>query len=104
MSRNVAHPRISDEVRSKLRNLLVLGFVLAAALAGSVTILVGGCGGGSSSSTTPDPPPAMADPQPLQPGDVQNAIQKAVNSENIDMVVAVVDRAGIVLGVYRTGV
>jgi uncharacterized protein GlcG (DUF336 family) len=82
----------------------VLGFVLAAALAGSVTILVGGCGGGSSSPTTPDPPPAMADPQPLQPGDVQNAIQKAVNSENIDMVVAVVDRAGIVLGVYRTGV
>src|SRR5271155_2839740 len=99
MSRNVAHPRISDEVRSKLRNLLVLGFVLAAALAGSVTILVGGCGGGSSSPTTPDPPPAMADPQPLQPGDVQNAIQKAINSQHLDKVIDVLDPHGTVLRV-----
>jgi uncharacterized protein GlcG (DUF336 family) len=33
---------------------------------------------------------------------VQNIVQAAVNSVNVDMVVAVVDRAGFVLGVFRT--
>jgi uncharacterized protein GlcG (DUF336 family) len=40
--------------------------------------------------------------QPLQAADVQNIVQAAVNSVNVDMVVAVVDRAGFVLGVFRT--
>jgi uncharacterized protein GlcG (DUF336 family) len=70
----------------------------------AVTVIVGGCGGGSSSTPPPpDPPPAVADPQPLQVGDVMNVIQKAVNSVNTDMVVAVVDRAGNVLAVYSEG-
>jgi uncharacterized protein GlcG (DUF336 family) len=38
----------------------------------------------------------------LQVADVQNIIQAAVNSVNVDMAVAVVDRAGFVLGVFRT--
>jgi len=33
---------------------------------------------------------------------VQKIVQAAVNSTNVDMVVAVVDRAGFVLGIYRT--
>jgi uncharacterized protein GlcG (DUF336 family) len=40
--------------------------------------------------------------QALQSADVQKIIQAAVNSVNVDMVVAVVDRAGFVLGVFRT--
>jgi uncharacterized protein GlcG (DUF336 family) len=40
--------------------------------------------------------------QPLQTSDVQNIVQAAVNSVNVDMTVAVVDRAGFVLGVFRT--
>jgi uncharacterized protein GlcG (DUF336 family) len=40
--------------------------------------------------------------QPLQVADVQNIVQATVNSVNVDMVVAVVDRAGFVLGVFRT--
>jgi len=34
--------------------------------------------------------------------DVQNIVTTAVNSVNSEMVVAVVDRAGFVLGVFRT--
>ena len=40
--------------------------------------------------------------QALQSADVQNIATAAVNSVNVDMVVAVVDRAGFVLGVFRT--
>jgi uncharacterized protein GlcG (DUF336 family) len=40
--------------------------------------------------------------QALQVTDVQNIVQASVNSVNVDMVVAVVDRAGFVLGVFRT--
>jgi len=40
--------------------------------------------------------------QALQVADVQNIVTAAVNSVNADMVVAVVDRAGFVLGVFRT--
>jgi uncharacterized protein GlcG (DUF336 family) len=58
-----------------------------------------GCGGGSGA---PVSPPVVASVQPLQITDVQNIVEAAVNSANVDMVVAVVDRAGFVLGVFRT--
>ena len=57
-----------------------------------------GCGGGNSTPVTP-PIPAV---EALQVVDVQNIVQAAVNSGNVDMAVAVVDRAGFVLGVFRT--
>src|SRR5271165_6978197 len=76
-------------------------FGAALVLGACVSALLGGCGGGSSTQIL-DPPPAIQPPAPLQAGDVQNVIQAAVNSVNVDMVVAVVDRAGIVLAVYRT--
>lgn len=72
---------------------LLLGF------AASLSMLPFGCGGGSSAPVSPPLPPAV---QPLQTTDVQNIVQAAVNSVNVDMVVAVVDRAGFVLGVFRT--
>lgn len=75
--------------------LLILG------IGAVLTMLLVSCGGGSSStSVLPPPPPASI--QPLQISDVQSIVQAAVNSENVDMVVAVVDRAGFVLGVFRT--
>ena len=61
-------------------------------------MLLIGCGSGSSA---PVPPPVPA-VQALQATDVQNIVQAAVNSVNADMAVAVVDRAGFVLGVFRT--
>jgi uncharacterized protein GlcG (DUF336 family) len=58
-----------------------------------------GCGGGGSTSVAP---PVIAPVQALQVADVQNIVTAAANSVNVDMVVAVVDRAGFVLGVFRT--
>jgi uncharacterized protein GlcG (DUF336 family) len=66
-------------------------------------LVVAGCGGGSGSQPAPpDPPPTPTVVPPLSTSDVDNVVQAALASVNLDMVVAVVDRAGIVLGVYRT--
>ncbi len=80
------------------KKTLALGVLLAVGIAGSLLMLLLGCGGGSSAPVVP--PVAMV--QPLQTADVQNIVQAAVNSVNVDMAVAVVDRAGFVLGVFRT--
>jgi len=77
---------------------LVLGIVLSRGVAGALALLLMGCGGGNSTPVTP-PIPAV---EALQVVDVQNIVQAAVNSGNVDMAVAVVDRAGFVLGVFRT--
>lgn len=80
--------------------MLVLGIALAAGLVAALAVLLIGCG---SASLAPNPaPPPVASVQALHVSDVQNIIQAAVNSVNVDMVVAVVDRAGFVLGVFRT--
>ncbi len=78
----------------------MLGAAVALGLAGALTLLLVGCGGGGSSGVVPTPPTPAA--TPLQIADVQNIVQAAVNSAAVEMVVAVVDRAGFVLGVYRT--
>lgn len=93
-------PLSSRDVHGRHRRMLVLGLALTLGIAALLAVLLVGCGGGSSSLPTQDPPPAVV--QPLQAGDVQNVVQAAVKSVNVDMVVAVVDRAGIVLAVYRT--
>lgn len=80
------------------RKLLIVGVFLTLGIAGVLAFLLLGCGGGTATPVTP-PPPIV---QPLQVSDVQNIVQAAVNSVNVDMVVAVVDRAGFVLGVFRT--
>jgi uncharacterized protein GlcG (DUF336 family) len=77
---------------------LVLGIVLSRGVAGALALLLMGCGGGNSTPVTP-PIPAV---EALQVVDVQNIVQAAVNSGSVDMAVAVVDRAGFVLGVFRT--
>ena len=81
------------------RKVLVVGVFLALGIAGLLALLLWGCGGGSTALISPPPPPVV---QPLQTSDVQNIVQTAVNSVNVDMVVAIVDRAGFVLGVFRT--
>src|SRR5437016_13540835 len=77
---------------------LVLGIVLSRGVRGALALLLMGCGGGNSTPVTP-PIPAV---QALQVVDVQNIVQAAVNSGNVDMAVAVVDGAGFGLGVFRT--
>jgi len=97
--RTLRRPVASRHALARRQRTLVLGIVLALGVAGVLAFLLIGCGGGSS---TPPSPPAVPAVQPLQMADVQNIVQAAVNSGNVDMVVAVVDRAGFVLGVFRT--
>src|SRR5260221_3951672 len=81
------------------RKALALGILMAFGIAAALMMMLIGCGVGTN---TPVVPPSVAAVQPLQTSDVQNIVQAAVNSVNVDMAVAVVDRAGFVLGVFRT--
>jgi uncharacterized protein GlcG (DUF336 family) len=95
-------PRKPVEFRRALphrQKTLALGVVLALGIAAALGVLLIGC---SSGSGAPAPLPPVASVQPLQITDVQNIVQAAADSVNVDMVVAVVDRAGFVLGVFRT--
>src|SRR5258707_180682 len=74
------------------------GVFLALGIALALAMIIVGCGGGSSTPVSPPATPV----QPLQGADVQNIVQATVNSVNVDMTVAVVDRAGFVLGLSRT--
>ncbi len=96
---SIRKPVAARRALEQRKKTLALGILLALGLAGVLAFLLVGCGGGSS---TPISPPPVATVQALQIADVQKIVQAAVNSANVDMVVAVVDRAGFVLGVFRT--
>jgi uncharacterized protein GlcG (DUF336 family) len=85
-------------LRARQRTL-ALGVALALGIAGALLMLLVSCGSGTSA---PVAPPLIPPVQALQAADVQTVVTAAVNSVNVDMVVAVVDRAGFVLGVFRT--
>jgi uncharacterized protein GlcG (DUF336 family) len=81
------------------RKALAFGIGFALILAAALALLIVGCGS-SPVPPTPAPPPAMADP--LSVSDVTNLVQAAAMASNLDtMVIAVVDRGGKVLAVYR---
>ena len=93
-------PLRSERLLAKRKRVLAFGAMLALGIAGALAVLFAGCGGGGSAlAPPPAPAPSVA---PLEIADVHKIIEAAVNSTNLDMVVAVVDRAGFVLGVYRT--
>jgi uncharacterized protein GlcG (DUF336 family) len=97
---SIRRPVAARRALEQRQKTLAMGILLTLGIAGVLALLLLGCGGGSSSAPTPPPPVAAV--QPLQVADVQNIIQAAVNSVNVDMVVAIVDRAGFLLGVFRT--
>jgi len=90
----------SQRALNQRRKALALGAALAIGIAGALALLLMGCGGGNPSAIVPPPPVSAV--TPLQIADVQKIVQAAVNAVGVDMVVAVVDRAGFVLGVYQT--
>jgi uncharacterized protein GlcG (DUF336 family) len=92
-------PVESRRALQQRQTMLAAGLALAAGIAGALAMLLIGCGGGSSAPVVPPPVPAV---QALQAADVQNIVTAALNSVNVDMVIAVVDRAGFVLGVFQT--
>jgi uncharacterized protein GlcG (DUF336 family) len=85
------------------RKTIAFGMALALILAAALAVLLVGCGGGSSgaasSSGASSTPPTMA---MLSATDVQTIVQTAATAADASgMVIAVVDRGGIVLGLYR---
>jgi uncharacterized protein GlcG (DUF336 family) len=95
----LCRPVESQRALRQRKNTLALGAFLALGIALALMMVIVGCGGGSSA---PVAPPSVTPVQALQVADVQNIVQAAVNSVNVDMIVAVVDRAGFVLAVFRT--
>jgi uncharacterized protein GlcG (DUF336 family) len=98
-TRTLRKPVESRRALQQRNKTLALGVFLALGIALALVMIIVGCGGGSSVPIVPPPATAV---QPLQVADVQNIVQAAVNSVNVDMTVAIVDRAGFVLGVFRT--
>ena len=96
---SIRRPVAARRVLKRRQKTLALGVLLALGIAGVLAVLLVGCMGANSAPVSPLPA-AMV--QALQTADVQKIVQAAANSANIDMVVAVVDRAGFVLGVFRT--
>jgi len=82
------------------RKTLAVGMILALGLAVALAVLMVGCGGVSPTvAPAPTPSPSAA---PLSVSDVQNVVQAAAEaSDSPTMVIAVVDRGGAVLAVYR---
>ena len=95
---SIRRPVAAARALRQRRKILVLGIVLALGVAAGLVLLLVGCG----AHVTPVAVPPVPSVQALQAADVQQIVQAAVNSVNVDMVVAVVDRAGFVLGVFRT--
>jgi uncharacterized protein GlcG (DUF336 family) len=96
---SIRKPVAARQALHRRKRTLALGILLALGIAGVLALLLVSCGGGGSTTA---PPPVIPSMQPLQIPDVQKIVQAAVNSVNADMIVAVVNRAGFVLGVFRT--
>jgi uncharacterized protein GlcG (DUF336 family) len=92
-------PVESQRALQSRQKTLALGIFLALGVVGALAMLLIGCGGVVSAPVTPTPIPGV---QALEAADVQSIVQASVNSVNVDMVIAVVDRAGFALGVFRT--
>jgi uncharacterized protein GlcG (DUF336 family) len=96
---SIRRPGAAHHVLGQRRKTLLAGIFLALGIAGGLALLLVGCGGGSNA---PVSSPPVATVPALQIADVQKIMQAATNAVNVDMVVAIVDRAGFVLGVFRT--
>ncbi|HXX99577.1 MAG TPA: heme-binding protein [Candidatus Limnocylindrales bacterium] len=92
-------PVESRRAYKQRRKTLALGMVLALGLAAALAVLVIGCGGVTTSTGGTAPAPTAA---ALSVSDVQNLVQAAAQAADAtSMVIAVVDRGGSVLAVYR---
>jgi len=98
--RTLRKPMPAHSALNQRKKLLVLGIALALGCAGALTLLLVGCGGGNSAAIVPPPPtPAF---QPLTQAEVTQIVTTAAAAASPDtMVIAVVDRQGKVLGVFR---
>jgi uncharacterized protein GlcG (DUF336 family) len=76
--------------------------LLCFALVVAVSATLSGCGGGGSGAAGPPPPPPPPTPQALTQSDVTAVVQAAATAAQSDtMAIAVVDRLGRILAVYK---
>jgi uncharacterized protein GlcG (DUF336 family) len=109
MERALRRPVESQRAYAHRRKTLALGMILALGIAAALMLLLVGCGSGmaTSSSGATDPPvstptPTSSTAAPLSAMDVQNIVEAAAEAaDSPSMVIAVVDRGGSVLAVYR---
>ena len=83
----------------KTRKHYLFGLSGLTLLVCATVLLCLSCGGSGSSTSTDPPPPAVV---PLTVDDVTNVVQNAVLAVDAPMVVAVVDRSGNILAVFKT--
>src|SRR5258708_21424963 len=98
--RTLRKPVAAHRALNRKKRLLILGAALALGFACALALLLAGCGGGSKGVTLPSPPaPAF---QPLTQSEVTQIVTAAALSAAPDtMVIAVADRQGKVLAVFR---
>jgi len=99
-------PVESRRAYQQRRKTIVFGIVLAVGITAALVVLLAGCGGGSSAGTSTSGAttvtPAATPGAPLTAAEVQTLVEAAASAANDDrMVIAVVDRRGDVLAVYR---
>jgi uncharacterized protein GlcG (DUF336 family) len=93
-------PVDARRAHSNRRKMLAVGIAVAAGLAGLLTFLLAGCGGGGT-NTIP-PPVVTSAAATLTPTDVDNVVRAAAAATSATTaVIAVVDRAGKVLAIFR---
>lgn len=81
------------------RRTLAIAILCSLAVAVALAVILVGCGGTAATQILTPPPPAVS---ALGAIDVQNVVQAAATSADVDtMVIAVVDRGGNVLAVFR---
>lgn len=103
MEHALRKPVESRRAYKQRRKTIALATLLALGIAAALAALLIGCGSGGggtggTASSTPDPPTSTS----LSAMDVQNVVQAAAQAADAtSMVIAVVDRGGNVLAVYR---
>lgn len=99
MEHTLRRPVESRRAYQQRRRTIVWGMLLAIGIAVALTVLMVGCGNVSPASSVTPPSSSVA---PLSASEVQNIVQAAAQAaDSLSMVIAVVDRGGSVLAVYR---
>jgi len=99
MEHALRRPVESQRAYKQRRKTIAWGMILALGIAAALAVLIVGCGSVTPTSSGSTLPPTSA---PLSTTDVQNAVQAAAQAADpVSMVIAVVDRGGSVLAVYR---
>lgn len=99
MEHTLRKPVESRHAYRQRRHTIAFGMILALVLAATLAVLLVSCGGTTATTNVTAPPPTVA---ALSASDVQNIVQAAAQaSDATSMVIAVVDRGGSILAVYR---